>query len=68
MDVAVEVPGEGRQVVSIEEGTYGDLLRAVGFSPQEASILVDGRAVPEDQPIGTDEVTVLRLVAGGAGN
>ena len=65
MNVTVEVLGEGTQELSLEEGTYGDILDAVGLSPQEASVLVDGRPVPEDQPIDATEVTVLRLVQGG---
>lgn len=65
MDVTVTVPGEGERTVTIEEGTYADLLQQVGFSPQEASVLVDGRPVPTDRPIEATEVTVLRLVAGG---
>lgn len=66
MDVTVRVPGDGTQTVTVEDGTYGDLLQAVGMSPQEASVLVDGSPVPADQPIAVDHVTVLRLVAGGA--
>lgn len=65
MDVTVEVLGEGTQEVTLEDGTYGDLLGAVGLSPHEASVLVDGRPVPEDQPVASSEVTVLRLVQGG---
>lgn len=65
MDVTVEVLGEGTQELSIAEGTYGDILDAVGLSPQEATVLVDGRPVPEDQPIDATTVTVLRLVQGG---
>ena len=45
--------------------TYADLLRAVELSPHEVSVLVDGRPVPEDQPVDSDHVTVLRLIKGG---
>ncbi|WP_222915560.1 ubiquitin-like small modifier protein 2 [Natrinema sp. SYSU A 869] len=45
--------------------TYADLLREVELSPHEVSVLVDGRPVPEDQPVETDHVTVLRLIKGG---
>lgn len=48
-----------------EEPTYADLLREVGLSPHEASVLVDGRPVPEDRPVAVDHVTVLRLIKGG---
>jgi len=45
--------------------TYADLLHAVELSPHEVSVLVDGRPVPEDQPVESDHVTVLRLIKGG---
>ena len=46
--------------------TYADLLREIDLSPHEVSVLVDGRPVPEDQPVENDRVTVLRLIKGGA--
>ena len=45
--------------------TYGDLLAAVDLSPQEATVLVDGRPVPDDAPVEADRVEVLRLIQGG---
>ncbi|MEF8774108.1 MAG: ubiquitin-like small modifier protein 2 [Halobacteriales archaeon] len=65
MDVTVEVVGEATQEVSVEDATYADLCRAVGYSPHEVSVLVDGRPVPEDQAVDADRVEVLRLVRGG---
>ncbi|MFW6265551.1 MAG: ubiquitin-like small modifier protein SAMP2 [Halanaeroarchaeum sp.] len=65
MRVTVDVVGEGTQYVEVADGTYADLLDAVGFSIHEASVLVEGRPVPEDQPIESSSVTVLRLVRGG---
>ena len=65
MRVTVDVLGEGVEEVDIDGGTYGDLLAAVDLSPNEASVLVEGRPVPEDEPIDEPEVTVLRLVKGG---
>ncbi|ELY87960.1 ubiquitin-like small modifier protein SAMP2 [Natrialba taiwanensis] len=47
------------------EPTYADLLREVDLSPHEVSVLVDGRPVPEDQPVESEHVTVLRLIKGG---
>ncbi|MFB6094768.1 MAG: ubiquitin-like small modifier protein 2 [Halanaeroarchaeum sp.] len=64
MRVTVEVAGEGDREVDVE-GTYADLLAEVGLSPHEASVLVDGRPVPEDRPVEASTVTVLRLVQGG---
>ncbi|MGM0591868.1 MAG: ubiquitin-like small modifier protein SAMP2 [Halobacteriota archaeon] len=65
MDVTVRVVGEDTHEVSLDDGTYADLLAAVGFTTHEATVLVDGTPVPEDQPVAADEVTVLRLVKGG---
>lgn len=65
MRVTVEVAGETTHEVEIVDGTYADLLEAVGMSRHEASVLVDGRPVPEDQPVEAPAVTVLRLVKGG---
>lgn len=65
MDVTVEVVGEATHEVSVEDATYADLCRAVGYSPHEVSVLVDGRPVPEDQSVEADRVEVLRLVRGG---
>lgn len=66
MDVTVEVVGEKPREVSLSaDATYADLLAAVDLSPHEASVLVDGTPVPEDQPVEAERVRVLRLVAGG---
>lgn len=66
MDVTVEIVGEGTHEVTVgPDGTYADLLAAVELSPHEVSVLVDGRPVPEDQPVETDRVKVLRLIKGG---
>jgi sulfur carrier protein len=65
MDVTVEVVGDETHEVSLTEPTYGDLLAAVDLSPHEATVLVDGRPVPEDELVGSEHVQVLRLVKGG---
>lgn len=65
MQVTVSVAGEEDREVTVEEGTYGDLLAAVGLSPQEATVLVDGRPVPEDRAVDAEQVEVLRLISGG---
>ncbi|AGB29962.1 hypothetical protein C488_18870 [Natrinema pellirubrum DSM 15624] len=49
-----------------EPPTYADLLREVDLSPHEVSVLVDGRPVPEDRPVESEQVTVLRLIKGGS--
>jgi sulfur carrier protein len=67
MQVTCDVVGEGiRECDLAADATYGDLLRALDFSPHEASVLVDGTPVPEDAPVEADGVRVLRLVKGGA--
>ena len=66
MRVACEVPGDrDRELDLPADATYGDVVRAVGYSVHEASVLVGGTPVPEDAPVEADRVTVLRLVQGG---
>lgn len=65
MHVTVDVLGNGVEEVDLEDATYRDVLAAVDLSPNEASVLVDGRPVPADDPVAESEVTVLRLVKGG---
>ncbi|WP_380680130.1 ubiquitin-like small modifier protein SAMP2 [Salinigranum sp. GCM10025319] len=68
MHVSVDVVGEGSREVELPpEATYADLVRAVGYSVHEVTVLVDGRPVPEDQPVDADreDVRILRLVKGG---
>jgi peroxiredoxin Q/BCP len=66
MNVTVEVVGEETHDFEIEDATYADLLAKVDLSPHEVSVMVDGRPVPEDQPVETDHVKVLRLIKGGS--
>jgi sulfur carrier protein len=65
MRVTVEVVGDRVEEVSLDEGTYGAVLSAVGLSPHEASVFVDGRPKPVDGTVTETEVQVLRLVQGG---
>ncbi|NKE34702.1 MoaD/ThiS family protein [Natronococcus sp. JC468] len=72
MRVTVDVKGEDSRELELAdvateapEPTYADLLREVGLSLHEVSVLVDGRPVPEDQPVESERVTVLRLIKGG---
>ena len=66
MNVTVEVVGEGSRDLEVEDATYADLLAEVDLSPHEVSVMVDGRPVPEDQPVEADHVKVLRLIKGGS--
>jgi len=67
MDVTCEMLGGGTRELELDaDATYGDVLEAVGLSTQEATVLVDDTPVPEDRPIETDSVQVLRLIKGGA--
>ena len=66
MNVTCEIVGGERRDLELDPGaTYGDLLDAVGFSPREATALVDGAPVPDDRPVDAEEVRVLRLIKGG---
>ena len=66
MEVTVDIDDETK-TVTIDGDTYGDVLRAVGLSPQAATVLVDGRPVPAEDPVTEDHVRILRLIAGGSG-
>jgi peroxiredoxin Q/BCP len=66
MNVTVEVVGEESHDLEVEDATYADLLAEVDLSPHEVSVMVDGRPVPEDQPVEADHVKVLRLIKGGS--
>ncbi|RLM56605.1 small archaeal modifier protein 2 [Halobellus sp. Atlit-31R] len=66
MRVTVEVVGEATSEVDVAaDDTYADVVRAVGYSPHEVSVIVDGAPVPEDQPVEVSRVRVLRLIKGG---
>ena len=67
MDVTVELVGEGTYDLSLDEPTptYADLLEELELSPHEATVMVEGRPVPEDGPVEVDRVRVLRLIKGG---
>ncbi|WP_255198190.1 ubiquitin-like small modifier protein SAMP2 [Halorarius litoreus] len=66
MHVTCEVVGEGTEEFDLDAGaTYGDVLRELGFSMHEATVLVDNSPVPEDAPVETDDLRVLRLIKGG---
>lgn len=66
MQVTVTVAGEEPTAVELPaDATYEDLLHAVDSSRHEATVLVEGRPVPADQPVAADAVTVLELVKGG---
>jgi len=66
MRVTVAVAGGDSHEVDVDaDATYADLLAPLPYGPHEVSVLVDGRPVPEDAPVETDRVEVLRLVKGG---
>lgn len=66
MRVTCEVVGEPtRDLELAPDATYGDVLEAVDLSTQEATVLVDGSPVPEDEPVDAESVRVLRLIKGG---
>lgn len=67
MSVTVELVGEGSREVETTGKTYADLLSPFDVSRHEVSVMVDGRPVPEDQPVGSDveHVRIVRLIQGG---
>lgn len=62
--VTVEVVGGDTHEIEVE-GTYADLLDAVGLGRHEATVLRDGQPVPADRAIDAERVRVLRLIKGG---
>ena len=69
MEVTVDVVGgDEREYTVDDDATYADLIRAAGYHPQEASVLVDGAPVPGDRPVDAERVRLLRLIRGGAGD
>lgn len=66
MEVTVELVDEITREFDIEPGTtYGELLADFDVSPHEVSVLVNGRPVPEDQPVEAEHIRVVRLIKGG---
>ncbi|MFB6133486.1 MAG: ubiquitin-like small modifier protein 2 [Halanaeroarchaeum sp.] len=65
MRVTVSVAGAETRDVEFGGETYADLLESVGMSRHEATVLVDGTPVPEDQVVESSSATVLPLVRGG---
>lgn len=66
MQVTVEVVGEAtEELILDDDATYADLCRAVGYSPHEVAVVVDGQPVPADRPVDAARVRVLRLLRGG---
>ena len=65
MQVTVDLGGGETRTYVVDDGaTHADLIRAVGYQPQEATILVDGAPVPDDAAIDADRVRLLRLIQG----
>lgn len=65
MEVEITVVGEQTYTFTVTDETYADLIKQVGLSPQEVSVLVEGKHVPEDQVVDASEITILRLIQGG---
>lgn len=67
MEIEVNVMnGDDQRVTVPSDGaTYRDVLDAVGFNPEGAVVVVDGRPVPDDASVETETVTVMRTVSGG---
>lgn len=66
MKVTVEVMnGDTHEVELSEDAMYVDLLEEVGFNPEAAVVVVDGRPKPEDDRVEEETVRVMRTVSGG---
>jgi sulfur carrier protein len=47
------------------EGTYYDLLLALGINPETVVVVAEGIPVPEDDLVQPGEVTIIRAVSAG---
>ena len=68
MEVLVEIPGDGVYEVVLDDTidpTFHDLLAELNLSSHEVAVLVDGRPVPETNPVTVNRVTVLKMIQGG---
>jgi len=67
MSITVELVGEGSAEIDASGKCYADLLTPFDVSEHEVSVMVDGRPVPEDQPVDpdVDHVRIVRLIQGG---
>ncbi|MFW5939227.1 MAG: ubiquitin-like small modifier protein SAMP2 [Halolamina sp.] len=66
MQLTVEIVGDDEHTVTVtDDADYAAVIREVGYSPHEVTVLVDGSPVPEDAPVEADTVRILRLIAGG---
>lgn len=66
MQLTVEIVGDDERTVTVpDDADYAAVVRELGYSPHEVTVLVDDSPVPEDAAVDADHVQVLRLIAGG---
>ncbi len=66
MKVTADVKnGEVHELELPEDAVYAEVLDELGFNPEAAVVLVDGRPVPEDATVEAEEVVVMRTLSGG---
>lgn len=66
MAVTADVKGEETRTIDVPpDATPKRVLAELDLSVHEATVLVDGRPVPDDASIEATTLTVLRLVKGG---
>lgn len=66
MQVTLEVVGDAEHSFEVTDETYADLLAELDINRHLVTVTVDGRPVPEDQPVEADHARVVRLIKGGA--
>jgi len=65
MKIEVEMR-EGSQEMDIEEGATGEeLLKKLGFTPDEVLLIVDNRPIPYNEKLREGKIKIIRVVSGG---
>lgn len=65
MEVTLEVVGDDEYTFEVTDETYADLLAELEINQHLVTVMVDGRPVPEDQPVDAARARVVRLIKGG---
>ena len=65
MEVTLDVVGDAEYTFEVTDQTYADLLAELDINQHLVTVMVDGRPVPEDQPVEASRARIVRLIKGG---